>query len=363
MKTKIIAAFLAALMLMLCLASCQLSELGKKDDGEKESGPVDFTQLKLSNYLKLGDYKGIEASAKYDAVTDEEYAEAVEQLLEECSEYEQITDRPAAWEDTVHIDFKGFMDGVQFEGGTAEGYDLELSENSGFIDGFAEGLVGAIPGEMTSIEVTFPDPYKNNTDLSGKDAIFEVTVHYILGELVKPELTVEFITEITDGEYTDLAAFEAFYRQTITESRAAEAKSVAMDEIWKIVTERCEVKKLPEQQVEYYFNMLKENYQSYAAQYGMDYLSFLQLMGMTEDSMRQTAEEYTADDLILYSIADKEGISVSEQEYTDAVKMYAEQEGVSVEEFEEYVGRDRLMLTLLAQKVHDRVYELASIEQ
>ena len=129
-------------------------------------------------------------------VDDETVENVLASELARHAYQQEVTDRPAKEGDTVNIDYKGMKDGVAFEGGTAQGYDLTLGSGS-FIDGFEDGLIGAETGETRNLELKFPYRYKNNPDLAGQPVVFEVTVNKIV-ETVTPELTDEYAAENSD---------------------------------------------------------------------------------------------------------------------------------------------------------------------
>ncbi len=119
-------------------------------------------------------------------------------ILASFEETVEVTDRAAATGDTVNIDYAGSIDGVAFDGGTAQGYDLTLGSGR-FIDGFEDQIVGHTPGETFDVVVTFPDPYENNPDLAGKEAVFTTTLNSIQ-ETQLPELTDAWVQENLNQE-------------------------------------------------------------------------------------------------------------------------------------------------------------------
>ena len=156
----------------------------------------------LSKYVTLGEYKGLEYEETSTEVTDEDVQAELDYLLESKADVEKIMDGTVADGDTVNIDFTGMRDGVAFDGGSGTGYDLTIGSNS-FIDNFEEQLIGMKPGDTKEINVTFPDPYPNNPDLAGVPVVFEVTVNYICGENIIPEMSDQFIADNTDYQTVD----------------------------------------------------------------------------------------------------------------------------------------------------------------
>ena len=202
---------LAVLTLTLVLSVAGLSgcksgsntDSGKGSSYDTGDAELDEALSKVEKYdaaslVELGVYKGVEVDT---SVTQDDIDGAIMNLLSENTTVKKIKKGKVKEGDTVNIDFTGKMDGKEFEGGSAQGYSLEIGSNS-FIKGFEEGLVGLSVGDSTSLDLTFPDPYPNNTDYAGKPVVFDVTINYINGDTVVPEYNDEFINTLTNGEYT-----------------------------------------------------------------------------------------------------------------------------------------------------------------
>lgn len=387
MKNNIKRAVAALLTAGLCLtaSACQLSEmLGKNDNTSAEttvnttpadstsSAPsynnsavaMNFYEMDVLQYVKLGQYKGISATYDVKQVTDEDVEAEIASIVNSNGTYNQITDRICAKGDTVNIDFKGFLDGVQFSGGTAAGQTITLSETSGYIDGFADGLIGAEPGKTVTLELTFPDPYPNNMDYSGKAVTFEVTVNYIQGEYIAAELNDEFVVRYTGGDINTVDELRAAVRKKLIENSERAAKESAMATIWTQVMDNAEVIEYPEQQIEYYFAMQMSQCEQYAGSYGMTVEDIMQLMGYTEETFRAEAQKYTKEDLVFFAIVQTEGIAISDEEYTAGLAKYAQDAGVGAtpEMLESYYGKQYVKEALLWDKVLDMIYEMSDVK-
>ena len=209
---SILALALTAAM-ALTASSCQLSKLipEKTDDPAASTDPLTTFTLSqvaettnlltadMTKYVTLGNYKGLTATETVTPLTDEAFAAELNSYLNSVTIYEKITDRKTQENDTILMDYVGTLDGVAFAGGTAQGQSITLNANSGYIAGFAEGLICVTPGQTVALNLTFPTDY-HAADLAGKAVVFTVTVHYIQGEKLTPELTDAFITTFTDGE-------------------------------------------------------------------------------------------------------------------------------------------------------------------
>ncbi len=372
----------AALLTVLCLTmcSCQLSEMLGKDtttsptdttpsdttapsDTTTAPEAMDFSKVDVLQYVTLGQYKGLEATLEIEEVTDEAVATEISNILSSNGEYEQITDRVTAEGDTLNIDFRGFLDGVQFQGGTADGQTITLNDQSGYIDGFADGLIGAMPGTTVTLNLTFPDPYQVNPDMAGKAVVFEVDVNYIQGEYIKPELNDEFVVKYTDGELKTVEALNGFVREKLEKESQKTARENAISAVWAQVLENAEVISYPQQQLDYYYAAQKSQCEYYASAYGMTLESVMQILGYTEESFTEGAKTYTKEDLVFYGIAQVEGITVSDEEYAEGLAKYAAEAGATGEELEEYYGELYIEECLLWDKLLEMIYEASIITQ
>ena len=354
-------------------SSCQLSKLmpEKTTDPAATDPLTTFTlsqaaetvNLKtedLTKYVTLGNYKGLTASEQVTPLTDADFAAELAAYLNNAIVYEEITDRKTEENDTILMDYVGMLDGVAFAGGTAQGQTITLNANSGYIEGFAEGLIGVTPGTTVDLNLTFPTDY-HATDLAGKAVVFSVTVHYIQGEKLPAEATDAFITKLTGGEYTSIDAFKAFYRTYLEESAIEEAHTAAVTSLWSQVFENSTFHAVPTEQVDYYYAQTKAQYEAYAAAYGMTYENILAAFGLTDAGLRQQAEQYAKQDLVFFAIVQAEGLTISDSEYDTRMLEYIEGTGATAAEFEAYYGREALVDSMLWDKMLETIYSYAVI--
>lgn len=374
---KYIKPLIVSAALALTLSSCQLSKwIPQKtedpaatteplttftmSDNQTSAEPMDLTTADLSAYLTLGNYKGITAEEKATLLTDEEFEAEFTSYISGIPMYEKITDRPAERGDTLIMDYVGKLNGVAFAGGTAQNRSIELSENSGYIDGFADGLIGVTPGSTVDLTLTFPTDY-HSADLAGKTVVFTVKVHYIQGEIITPELTDAFITKFTDGDYTSVEAFRTFYREYLDAEALEQAHTQALNTLWGTVMENTTFHKIPDEQTAYYYDQLRAKYQSYAASYGMTYETILSLYGLTDEDLKTQAEDYAKQDLVFYAIVKAEGLTITEEEYLTGLSIYAMGAGAAAAELEAYYGRDYIIESLLWDEMMETLYRNANI--
>ena len=349
----------AALMMFATGCSGQKSA---KDASQAESTAEGETPAETEEYvaegsITLGEYKGIPVTVTEPTVTDEEVDAQIQQLLNSSAEYLEV-DREAQLGDQVNIDYKGMKDGVAFDGGTAEGYDLVLGSNS-FIDGFESGLVGAKKGEEVTLNLTFPDPYQNNPDLAGQAVVFEVKVNNVKEKTV-PELTDDFVAKVSPEDGTveklreNMKAFILEQKQyQIDNQRNTDILNAVIDKS-EIVCATDDVDKNYETQVQYYTKQ--------ASMYGLDLATYASLMGMDEEGLkselRNVARDMTKQEMLLKEIASRENITVTDEDREALAERYGYD---SLESFLETADKEIVDDTALMQKTLDFLVENAEI--
>lgn len=313
-----------------------------------------------SGNVTLGEYKGLTLTSVSQATVDEE----INTILKSYAELVTV-DRAAVEGDTVNINFVGTLDGVAFEGGTndsEEGANLELGSNS-FIDGFEDGLIGAVAGEERVLNLTFPDPYELNKEMSGKDVVFTVTVNSVQ-ELVVPELTDEFIAENAEG-YANVEEYVEGLRDALNESSYFE-------QITELIMASSEVTEYPEDEVAAEKQAMIDYYNSYAEYYasyfGFDTETALAYFFNIEstEALETYAEEYayqiTKNKMILQEIAAIEEIQVTEADYNTQGLEYAISYGYEdLATFETDYGKEEIESVILLDMVMDFILEQAVI--
>lgn len=307
-------------------------------------------------YVELGEYKGIEYTKTVEEVTEDDIQSRLDSFVAEHTETEDVTDRAVEDGDTVDIDYVGTMDGEEFEGGSAEGANLTIGSNS-FIDGFESGLIGHNIGEEVSLDLRFPDPYTNDPEKSGKEVNFMVKINSISVQKT-PELTDALVKENTD--YDTIAAYKESIREEMEKQNEETAENNAQQAIFEKVVANCtitgydeaEVKKLVDDE----FESFKQTAQTYAA-YGYSYEDVLASNGFeTEDDLKKGITEYVKgyldQKMVLYCIADAEGIKVTSEETDKMVQEYMDLYQVDTkEEVYDYFGDDYFEVRVLSDKV------------
>ena len=194
---------LAVVLSMGILTGCGSSKKAAEATTEVKEETVDYGQglnedgtlegVKATDYVTVCDYSALKIPKKEVKVSDSDVQTEIDTIL---SSYNQVTDRKVKKGDTVNIDYKGMVDGKEFDGGTASGASLKIGSGT-FIDGFEDQLIGKMPGETVQVKVTFPKDYQGK-EVAGKDAVFETTINYIDET---PKLTDKFVKEKLSDRY------------------------------------------------------------------------------------------------------------------------------------------------------------------
>ena len=283
--------------------------------------------LNAEDYVTLGEYKGVEVTLDEPEITDEYLDGYIEYVQQNNAVSTPVTDRAVEMGDVVNIDYVGKIDGVAFDGGSAQGSDLTIGSGQ-FIDGFEDGCIGMKVGETKDVEATFPDPYKNNPDLAGKVAVFTVTVNSISVEEI-PELTDEYVQSLSLEGCTNVEEYRAYVYDVLLEQQQESYESDKADLAYEKVAAECEFKDAPEAMVTRMNNTLTSNLSSYASMYGVDLGTYVSAMyGGTAEEYETTlleqskmmAQHY----LMMQAIADREGLSVSDEELEEVYDLFME---------------------------------------
>ena len=303
--------FLATVMAAVLTASV-LVGCGNSADEKNLSG------IDLKKYVtNVGEYKGLELTGEKLEITDEYLESYVDYMLENSKVPVAVTGRPVQVGDVVNIDYVGKKDGVAFEGGTAQGYDLEIGSGS-FIEGFEDGLVGCNVGDTVDLNLTFPDPY-HSEELAGQPVVFTVTVNAI-SELVRPELTDEYVKSLGVEDYQNVEEFYRAVRISLEDSATATYENELQTQITEKLMEICEfADEVPEELFSYYREQIYANFENQAASMGMGLTDFVSLYyGMTEEQFESEIDTGAANSarqaMACALIAQNEGLEVSDEE-------------------------------------------------
>ena len=292
---------------------------------EKGKDLIFTATMQTKPEAELGKYKGVEIKKIEYKVTDEDIEHELSHMQEHNSRLISIDDRPVEKGDIATIDFEGFVDGKAFEGGKAEGHELEIGSNT-FIPGFEDQIIGMKIDEEKDIQVKFPEEYFSK-ELAGKDATFKVKVHEIKKKEL-PELDDEFAKDVS--EFDTLDELKKSIKEKQEKQNEERAKYETEDAVIKAVCDNMKVE-IPSGMINMEIdNMLKELEQRLSYQ-GLNLEQYLQFMGKTEEDLRKEYEPQAIEGiksrLALEAVIKAEKIEPDEAEITEKMKEMAKNYG------------------------------------
>jgi trigger factor len=306
----------------------------------------------------LGQYKGIEAEKKEYNVTDEDVNKEIDVMREKNARLVEVTDRPVKNGDIAIIDYKGFVDDKQFEGGTSENHNLEIGGGQ-FIPGFEEQLIGAELGKEVDVNVKFPDEY-HSEELKGKSALFKVTVKEIK-EKQLVDLDDEFAKDVS--EFDTLEGLKADIRNKREEEAKRLEKQQYEDEVINKVVENATVD-IPEVMVDAQVNIMLRDFDYQLRYQGLNLEAYLKYMNMDIDKLKESYKEVAKgrvkSQLVLEKVAETEGVSATDEDLDAEIEKTAKHYQQDLEKFKKTLKEDEISYIkdgVIVQKTIDFLVE------
>lgn len=292
-------------------------DIDKMDQGEPW---IIKAKVIVKPEVTLGDYKGLTVPKQDRTVTDEDVAKALEDRQKQQAELVVQEDTPAEKGDTVVIDYVGTVDGVEFDGGSAKNYSLELGSGS-FIPGFEDQLIGHKSGEDVTVNVTFPEEYQAS-ELAGKDAVFQTTIHEVKRQEL-PELDDDFAKDLDDGVDT-LDELKAKLKEELQDQKNTAAEDAVQDAAIKQAVDNAEIKDVPEAMIDQEVHNQMDQYLGNMQRQGISPKMYYQLTGTTEEDLHKQfesdAETRVKTNLVLEAIVAAEKIEPTEDQVNAEIK-------------------------------------------
>ena len=331
MKKKAVVAMLIMCMAVSAAACGKSSDTEKtttettdtkdSEDSEKDSTDTDTKETDssgenrlvsvkdVSKYVTIGEYKGLELTRTSQPVTDDDVQAEINYNLEDNGS--EVKDGTVENGDTVTINFTGTIDGKEFDGGSAEDYELVVGDGE-MIDGFEDAIVGMKSGETKELDLTFPDDYYEES-VAGKAVVFKVT----LQKFTRPaELTDEWVAENT--EYKTVDEYRAAVKTQLEDTAVQTEDYELYSDAWNEVQAASEIKDYPKEDVDAAKKSYQELNEKYVKDAGMEMADFLESQGMSEEDYesecQQYAESKVEQNLIVQGIMDAEGLSIDDEE-------------------------------------------------
>ena len=381
MKKKAVVAMLIMCMAVSAAACGKSSDTEKtttettdtkdSEDSEKDSTDTDTKETDssgenrlvsvkdVSKYVTIGEYKGLELTRTSQPVTDDDVQAEINYNLEDNGT--EVKDGTVENGDTVTINFTGTIDGKEFDGGSAEDYELVVGDGE-MIDGFEDGIVGMKSGETKELDLTFPDDYYEES-VAGKAVVFKVT----LQKFTRPaELTDEWVAENT--EYKTVDEYRAAVKTQLEDTAVQTADYELYSDAWNEVQAASEIKDYPKEDVDAAKKSYQELNEKYVKDAGMEMADFLKSQGMSEEDYesecQQYAESKVEQNLIVQGIMDAEGLSIDDEETQkfkdDLIKEYG---FASIDEMIETYGEQEVNESLALLRVERFIVDNANVTE
>ncbi len=307
--------------------------------------------------IELGDYKGLKAEKEVVSVTADEVQAEITKKLEDSARIVDVDDRAVENGDIVTIDYEGFNDGVAFDGGKAEEFDLEIGSGQ-FIPGFEEKIIGHNIGEEFDIDVTFPEEY-HAEDLAGKPVIFKIKLHGIkVKEL--PELDDEFVKDISEFDTVD--ELKADIEKKMTESKQAAADKAFESKLLDMIAESVKGE-IPDCMIESAIDDMIKDMDYRLQMQGLDFKTYIKYIGMDEAAVRESYKSQAEKDVKLVLAVEKivalEGIDATEEEINAHYQKFADGYGIELEQIKSMIPEKTAKGDITSQKAIELIVSSA----
>lgn len=316
-------------------------------------------EITVKPEVEIEEYKLLKATQKKVEVTDEEVDAEIEKLRERNSRIEAVEGRNVENGDIVTIDFEGFVDGVAFEGGKAENYDLTIGSGN-FIPGFEDQLIGHAVDEEFDINVTFPEEY-GSEELAGKAAVFKIKIHEIKVKVL-PEVDDDFAQEVSEFDTVD--ELKKDIAENLKKDKTEENESEIRKQLLDKLAENLKAE-IPAVMVENEIDNQMNDMNYRLSMQGLSLDMYLQYMGMAKEDyreqLRENADKSVKIRLALEKIAELENLEVTEEDYEKLYKDYSEQYQMSVEDVKKAIPEDAIKGDLLVEKAIKLVRDNAKV--
>ena len=344
---------------------CGMPKIDIEEFDKNKAIVIKFDQ-ELKPVPELGDYKNLVADDVKFEVTDEMVDERVNKERENNARIISIEDRPVKDMDTVNIDFEGSVEGVPFDGGKSENYDLVVGSHT-FIPGFEEQLIGKNIGDNVDVNVIFPEEY-HSEELKGKEALFKVKINSIK-EKQLPELDDEFAQDVS--EFDTLEEYRADIKKNLVESAEKNALVQKQNNAIDALIESSNVE-APESMINEEVDKAFRDFAGRIRQYNMDLDNYFKMLNTTEEAVREQlrpeATKRANAELVIDAFAKLENIEVSEEEIDKEIDEFGK--NMKVKDFEGFKkelksgeGLEGITASLIRRKAVDRLVSLVKFQE
>lgn len=325
---------------------------------------VYFAYFKKPDYVKLGEYKGLKYTSADSTVTDDEVEAEIQKIVDNKTRYEKLDDRKGtalAEGDIANCTYEAKDGETVLESGAG---NFEIG--AGEFEEFENAILGHIVGESITIKAKIPEGYKGTGKLSeyaGKEITFEVVINYVSAKNI-PEITDEFVDEVTYGRCTKADEYEEYVRKNLEDEKNAEAYEDIANQLISRIIETSEFHDI-EEKVQEYYDTMYETYESAAENYELEISEYIeQFYGMSLDEfkseLREVVENLVKEQIVLQAIADEEKLEITESQYKKYMSEYLEEYNYSDEQsFLDNYGEESVRESMLYDYTIDFLIENA----
>lgn len=316
-------------------------------------------------YIKVGTYKGLSYDKITATVTNKEVQSEIKTRVKAKATTKSVKTGTVKDGDTISISYVGKINGKTFSGGSADNTNITIGSSS-MIDGFEDGLIGKAVGSKVTLNLKFPSSY-SNSKVAGKKVVFTVTINS-KQVTVTPEYNLAFVKKYT--KYKTIAAYEASVKSDLLKTKKENAETNVKNNLWNTVVASSTVKKYPKKQYNYEIEQVTQKYKKQAKSYDMTWKKFLKsYMNMSESDFNKQAKAYAKtvvkQKLVMYYIADKEGLKVTNKEYKKYLSDLLSNAGFTEatfkkqynESIQDYAEENDFRTNLLLNKILDKVMD------
>ena len=323
-------------------------EIDIKGEISKENGITFTAKVTVKPEFELGTYKGVKADKVSHRTLKKDIDAEIEKMRERNSRMVTVEDRAVQKDDIANIDYEGFVDGVAFEGGKGEGYDLTIGSGQ-FIPGFEDQLIGKNTGDDVEVNVTFPEEY-HAEDLKGKAAVFKVKINAIKYKEL-PELDDEFAKDVS--EFDTLEDLKKDVKEKLSAAGKEKAKHETEENVVKAVCDNTEID-IPEAMINSQIEKMIRDFDMQLRYQGLNLEQYMKYTGFTVDTFKEQYKEDATKNvktsLILEKVCEVEKIEATDADVEKEYNTLAEQNGMKVEDIKKYINETDVKERIKAQK-------------
>lgn len=336
-------------------------EIDLKSETVDPTQDIVFTaKVVVKPEFELGEYKGVKVEKPVFTTTDADVDEEIDKVRERNARLVPVEDRAVQADDIANIDFEGFCDGVAFDGGKGEAFDLTIGSGQ-FIPGFEDQLLGKNIGDDVEVNVTFPEQY-HAENLAGKDAMFKVKINSIKVKEV-PEADDDFAGDVS--EFETFAEYKADVKAKLDESNAEKTKNETEKAVVDTVCDNTEID-IPVEMIDAQIDAMIRDMDMQMRYQGLDLNTYMQYTGQTMETIREQykaeAQKRVKTTLVLEKLAEVENLEVTDEQVEKEYERISSDNGMKVEDIKKYVPEADVKERIKAQNAINFLVENADFE-